>query len=152
MERKLTLEQIAKVCRESVEDFAEEHEYIGDPNDLMGYCAIASQLFSDVAAHFGYKVKVVQGNAFDGKSDDTNHCWNEYENMIYDLTATQFIQSNHVHITSIKNRNYKKFLEGTSRMKRNFSTNWPEEQSPTRQYKKIKPYIYESIDLINKRA
>lgn len=107
------LANIAKAVRAEMHNFQQSHPNVGCgayPQDtLAGYCAISSYLLVTVARRLGFKIDMVVGRAnIDLGHDRSNHAWTEYENEIYDLTATQFWKTvKPVHIVKATNRNYK---------------------------------------------
>ena len=65
---------------------------VGCHNNLMGYCAIISDLFKELALHHGYPVDYMCGSFSTSRhSNRANHCWNTYGNYIIDLSAKQLL-------------------------------------------------------------
>lgn len=120
------LVQIAKMARKEMEDFAQNHDNIGDPYDLGCYCAISSYFLRYLARHFGYHLKMVEGAAFDSNIDFTNHCWLVYNDKVIDITATQFGCQKKVNIVRVGNQNYHERKRSTEKG----FWKWPEDQSP----------------------
>lgn len=66
---------------------------------LQGYCGIASRMLYDLTDN---KTRLIMGK-FDRESI---HCWNTYNNLIIDITATQFHINKKVYITNINDEDY----------------------------------------------
>ena len=94
------LESLVFLTRKEVETLA-LNNIIGsvrkNSQTLKGYCVIASHIFSKVSNNLGYDVKIIKGKycilgSFSMNPDNQNyHFWNEYNDLIIDLTASQFI-------------------------------------------------------------
>ena len=131
---------IGRAARKEIMNFARRHPNIGNPVDLTCFCAIASYFFKLVAEPFGYDLTLVEGIAFDSsykgkpiQRRDINHCWTEYDGMVYDLTATQFKSGNAVHVVKNTNKNYISVNPGIKTDDRNLSESFPDwidEQTP----------------------
>lgn len=86
----------AKTTHKEAKSFARKHKQIGNPRDLLGYCAIASYMLQRIAATKGIHVDFVFGKYSSVALDPCelgfeNHCWCVYNNThIIDLTASQF--------------------------------------------------------------
>lgn len=98
---------IANEARLLTEKFASKIPYPGDPGDLQGYCAIGSTILMHLAIKNKYRLFYVLGNySRDLKQRNAtycyNHCWNEWEEFIIDITATQFNVAEKVSILSKK--------------------------------------------------
>lgn len=127
---------LAREARKEMENFAKDHQnigdHIGDPKDLNCQCAISSYFLKLLGKRFGYNLTLVQGVAFERPyshtDNDINHCWIEYKDHIIDLTATQFNKKlKKVHVVNKKNENYLPLRKSCS--KDSFK-DWPEDQSP----------------------
>ena len=86
----------AKTAHKEVKSFARKHKRIGNPRDLLGYCAIASYMLQRIAATKGVHLDFLFGKYSSVAPDpcqlgEENHCWCLYNNAyIVDLTASQF--------------------------------------------------------------
>jgi hypothetical protein len=123
--------------RERVTKFAKEinREYYLDPEGLMGCCAISSVALKYYTKN--PKLKIIEG-IVNGSPPPTgakvidyiNHCWNEYEGQIIDITATQFWHDvDKVYVTDSTNKDYLKLRE--SKDLRSFK-GWCIYQRPTK--------------------
>lgn len=85
------LQLIAEATRTELETFARENKHIGNPINLMCFCAIGAYTLWNVCKRQGYKhIEFVAGEFIDYSGSYSYHCWNESESSIVDITATQF--------------------------------------------------------------
>ena len=113
-----TIIQVAEKVRDSI---AKE---LGDsfPSGLGGDCAVSSYTLHKKLNRLGFKSKFVQGHY-----RMMEHCWVEIDNLIIDITATQFGIKEKVYITRTNDKNYqptrKRFLKKEFKL-------WPNYQKP----------------------
>lgn len=91
------VKQIAAEIRRWIETNLPEH---CNPN-LEGCCSFGSYLLSKVLQKNGYDAYFVEG-----EYDDNFHCWVELDNVIIDITATQFGDLPKVYITETDDNYY----------------------------------------------
>lgn len=81
----------AEATRTELEKFAAKNKHIGNPTTLMCFCAIGSYTLWNVYKKLDIKnTKFVAGEYVDHGNDYNHHCWNEVDDQIIDITATQF--------------------------------------------------------------
>ena len=129
------IKNIAKQVRKAFEEIAEnEKEYsYGNwkefHNSLRGYCAAASVQLYYACKKKGIKLKLIEG---------IGHAYNEFDDYIIDITATQFGRYPKVHIRKKYKRPpcfYKKMNEYNSANA--FMQYWFLDNSKVKQYRKI---------------
>lgn len=137
-----------------MESFARKHTDVGfkgSDKDLSCYCAIASYFLVMVGRKFGYNLSLVEGAAFDGSDDefvysdddkfcefDINHSWVEHNGKIIDLSAQQFDPSlKKVHVVGVDDNEYWP-IKRNNAVRKDFKTNWPNEQSPYTYIKELR--------------
>ena len=84
------LEQLSYEARVLLENVYGRH------NDLAGKCGIASLYLMRLARRNGIKVVFCHG-FFENR---WSHCWVQYGNIVYDITATQFGKFERVYVAS----------------------------------------------------
>ena len=134
---------LARKARKITEQFAEQHPFIGEPEDLGCYCAIGSWILFQLARKEGYDPEFIEGTyLFPKPSDELNHCWVELDGTAYDITATQFGFSRKVMIRRANNR--KQFVAVNKYKNMDGSTlkDW-HDQSPGRYMTEIQEMIQE---------
>lgn len=78
------LKKLGSHIRIQIEEWTKENLDV-DPENLQGGCAIASYVLYKALIKLGCKPKFVMADSGFG-----SHCWIELEDMVIDLTATQF--------------------------------------------------------------
>lgn len=99
MNRFSELVGLAREARLHVEELrttVKLHAWSAIPSSLMGACGVASLHLVNMAQKRGMNPSFVRG-----KFLDDGHCWVEYYGCIVDITATQFIPCEPVHVRSI---------------------------------------------------
>lgn len=81
--------KLIKIAKKARVDVVKELEGQGFHKTLGGACGIASCYLMQLAKKENINVKFCHGLFFKGKQS-CYHCWVEYNNIIYDITATQF--------------------------------------------------------------
>lgn len=140
------LKTIATVVRNqcvrfAMSPFARKYDFY-KREDLQCMCAIASMTLKKVAEKFNIDVKLAMGPVLDDENRFLSmHCWNIYQNTIYDITATQFGYYEPVYIkNAINTREYciEQFIEDIYQF-----SDWPPEQRPNKRVLNI--LVYRSL-------
>ncbi len=98
----------------------EGHEFY---SDLCGACTLASFMLHKKLSHVGIKSKFVKG-----VYQYYDHCWVEIDNIIVDITATQFDDDfDRVHFDTIENDDYQPEIK---RFSKHYFLGWPSHQKP----------------------
>jgi hypothetical protein len=145
-----SLLEVSYQARKLTEKFASLHPDIGLQTTLRCYCAVGSRILFLLAKkkkkdNFP-QVRFIQGSfAADGKHSTNplkcNHCWNLYQDIIVDITATQFTcidSEDVVHLEHIASPRYH------ARFKNMKFNNWQREQSPSTWDNEIKELVNNS--------
>lgn len=141
-----SLLEVSHQARELTEKFASLHPSIGLQATLRCYCAVGGRilyLLVKKQKKDSLKVRFVQGSfAADGKHSTNplkcNHCWNLYQDIIVDITATQFTciaADDVVHLEHTSSPRYQ------ARFKNMKFNSWEKQQSPSTWENEIKELV-----------
>ena len=134
--------EICKKIRKRLEECVSKRiitpSYDNNPKECFSCCAISSFALNKAFELFGYDSNLVYGKFETLKVRQGDHCWVESDDVVYDITSTQFnpepptfIPYKPINISKKGMEPYK-IIVNPCVVNMDYFNHWPEEQRPTR--------------------
>lgn len=145
-----SIKVLARRARKITEKFATKHPTIGSAELLDCFCAIGSWVLFILAEKEGYSpifiegTYIFDGDTYDPKDPDLNHCWVQINKIDIDITATQFGYPNKI---SLRRANVRDKFIAANKYREinhlNFFLNEWKDQNPAKYEKELLALIQE---------